>query len=69
MTPIRTALSEKMHVLADGGHARASELREKADAFDAATAKAGQPGAAKSILGAWARARRVWCECTGDPLV
>ena len=33
----RTDLSELMHALADKGHPRAAELREKADAFDAAT--------------------------------
>lgn len=65
----RTALSLKMHALADSGHPRADELREKAQAFDDATAKAGQPGVTKTILGTWSRARRLWCDCTGEPLI
>jgi short subunit dehydrogenase-like uncharacterized protein len=68
----RTALSERMHALADTGHARAAELREKADAFDVATAGCfaePQPHSVAQMVGACARARRLWCDITGEPLV
>lgn len=71
-TTSRTDLSEKMHALADKGHARADELRTKADAFDAATKgfySDPQTVDVKKFMGAYARARRVWCEITGEPLV
>lgn len=69
---VRTDLSKLMHALADTGHTRAAELREKADAFDVATDGnfANPPThTVKQMLGAWARARRVHCECTGEPLI
>lgn len=66
-------LSDKMRALADGGHARAIELREKADALDkaeaASLASAPTSDTTKKLLGAWARARRVWSECSGEPLI
>lgn len=69
MKPTRTDLSELMHALADGGHPRAAELREKADAFDAAThgfmVAQPQTHTVKQQLGTWARAHRLHCECTG----
>lgn len=71
-TATRTALSERMHALADTGHARADELREKADAFDAATAgyySNPQTVDVRKFMGAFARARRAWCEVSGEPLV
>lgn len=61
-----------MRALADQGHDRAEELREKAKAFDAAAAgfyAEEQTVGAKSFLGAYARARRLWCDITGEPLV
>jgi hypothetical protein len=61
-----TDLALKMLALADGGHPRAAELREKAQAFDKATADRVD---AKKLLGAWARARRCWSECSGEPLI
>lgn len=73
MPPETTVLSElgdRMRALADSGHPRAAELREKAAAFDAANpANAGDAWDAKRMLGAWARARRVWSECSGEPLI
>lgn len=39
MSITATDLSQKMRALADTGHPRADELREKADAFDHATAQ------------------------------
>lgn len=68
----RTPLSERMHALADSGHARAAELRERADAFDQATAGFySEPQTVKtpSFLGAFARARRLWCDITGESLI
>lgn len=68
-TPTRTDLSELMHALADSGHARAEELREKADGFDAAThgflVANPQTHTVKQQLGTWARAHRLHNECTG----
>lgn len=65
----RTDLSELMHALADSGHARAVELREKADAFDVAThgfmVAQPQTHTVRQQLGAWARASRVYSECGG----
>jgi len=72
MTVTRTALSERMHALADTGHARADELREKADAFDTATAgfyAEPQTCTVTKFMGAFARARRLWCDITGESLV
>jgi len=67
------SLAERMRALADGGHPRAEELRAKAADFDRKTAHhyspAGGSESAKAMLGAWARARKLWCECTGEPLV
>lgn len=68
----RTELSGRMHALADAGHERAVELREKANAFDQATRGFyGEPQTVdvKSFMGAFARARRLWCVCTGEPLI
>lgn len=68
--PHRTDLSRRMHALADSGHARAAELRERADAFDQATAaQDGTRAGAKRMLGAWARARRLWSDTTGESLI
>jgi hypothetical protein len=67
-------LADKMRALAKG-HPRGAELVEKADAFEKATAELYAPAtvdtkaAAKRMLGTWARARKLWCELTGEPLV
>lgn len=66
-----TDLSDKMRTLATG-HPRGSELIELADAFDQATAGFyGEPQTVdvKTFVGRWARARRVYSEVTGEPLV
>lgn len=74
MTEPSTDLGDKMRALAETGHTRAAELREKATEFDAAVS-GGEINpfrpieAAKKMLGAWARARRLWCECTGELLI
>lgn len=67
-----TDLSDKMKTLANNCHVKAKELIEKADAFDsAANGFYSQPQTVnvKSFLGAWARARKLWCEVSGEPLV
>lgn len=67
MSVTRTDLSQWMHALADKGHARAAELREKADAFDAAShGFIAEPPThtVAQMVGSWARARRVYVECT-----
>lgn len=64
-------LSEKMRVLAKT-HPRSAELIAKADELDAKTAghyASPQTVPTKSFLGAWARARRLWCELTGEALI
>ena len=62
-----------MRALAARGHARAAELYEKANALDAATQASFAPNAdreaTKRLLGAWARARRLWCDLTGEALI
>jgi len=67
-----TELGRKMRELADTGHPQAEELREKAAAFDEAANGyySEEPTVtAPKFLGCFARARRLWCDCTGEPLV
>lgn len=60
-------LATRMYDLANTGHPRAEELREKARLFRQA---ADDPEVdERKLLGAWARARRLWCQCTGEPLI
>ena len=56
----------RMRQLANNGHARANELREAADKLEKATDEYKSVG---SVVGAWAKARRVWSECSGEPLI
>lgn len=65
-------LHGKMRALADRGHPRAAELRAKADEFEAKTRgfhADPQTCDVKSFMGAWARARRLWSECSGESLI
>lgn len=66
-----TPLGIKMRALAREGHPRAEELRSRANAFDEACSSEAmaQPDGLKKMMGAWARARRLWCEVSGEPLV
>jgi hypothetical protein len=67
-----TDLSDKMRALAVSGHDQADELREKADAFDAASAgfyADPQTVFVKEFMGTWARARILWCKISGEPLI
>jgi hypothetical protein len=59
-------LPEKMRALAATGHARADDLIREADALEKVL---DTDFNVKRIVGTWARARRVWCECTGEPLI
>lgn len=66
------ALWDRMRALADEDPANAVELREKADAFEKAALgfyAEEQTVGAKTFLGAFARARGLWCRITGEPLV
>ena len=67
-----TELSDKMRHLATRGHLRSEELIEKAEALDLAAAgfyAEPQTVPVRRFLGAWARARRCWSECSGEPLI
>lgn len=71
-----TVLSDRMRALAAGDgageHERAEELRARAMNFDKAAEgfyATPQRLDAKGFAGAWARARKLWCEITGEPLV
>lgn len=50
----------------------APEMKRLADELEAAIAKAyaeaGTKEDTKRMLGCWARARRLWCDVTGEPL-
>lgn len=73
MTASDKDLSQRMRQRADAdglpaGHA----LRTQADALDQARAGylAPQPTHnVKQFVGAWARARRAWCDYSGEPLI
>lgn len=61
-----TVLSDQMRALAERlGESAAADLRAKADAFDDATTAHCTPGSAedsaKTMLRAWAKARRAYC--------
>lgn len=59
-------LPDRMRTLA-ATHQRGSELKRLADLLDAELAN--DPPNPMRVLGAWARARKLWCELTGEPLV
>jgi surfactin synthase thioesterase subunit len=61
-----TPLSDKMRALADTGHVRAEELRKAANQLDE---KVTLHGLSIGAIGAWARARKLWSDVTGEPLV
>lgn len=70
--PITTPLGDQMRALADGGHPRAIELNQAARAFELANWTywaTTQPDDLKKMMGAWARARRIYGECSGESLV
>jgi hypothetical protein len=60
-------LANRMRSLASTGNPRAAELIEKADELDKMiNADLWDTG---QVLGAWLRARKLWCEVTGEPLL
>lgn len=68
-----TTLADRMRARADEDALPADHaLRKHADAFDTATRGFyAQPQTVKvaAFVGAWARARRAWCDYTGEPLI
>ena len=64
-------LSQRMRQLSwtSKGKPRAEELRAAANELDAALEQLNQPGDLKRMMGAWARARLLWCDVTGEDLV
>ncbi len=58
----------RMRKLANNGHERARELHQAADELEKATWELGA-FSAKKIVSAWAKARRIWSECSGESLV
>lgn len=67
-----TNLSDAMQALANKDHPRGVELREAALHFDnAAFGYYGKPQTVdvKTFLGCWARARRLYAECTDGDLM
>lgn len=72
MADATTKLGDQMRALADTGHIRAEELREKAAAFDAGAIgfySDPQTVDVKKFVGTFARARRLWCDITGESLI
>lgn len=66
-----TNLSNRMRALASTRDDLPPDWLEKADAFDAATAgfySEPQTVSVQKFMGAFARARRMWCEATGEDL-
>jgi hypothetical protein len=64
----RTDLALKMIALADTGHFKAKELRQRAEAFDAAARGNFTDPPTHTIhnlMGAWGSARRLFVECGG----
>ena len=67
-----TDLAQKMLDLADSHSVdRDHDLVVKAKELEAATIGCLEKGThtTKQLLGAWARARRAWCDYTGEPWI
>lgn len=63
MADNETPLAAQMRALAEA-HERRDDLLAAADTLDAAVSLP-----IPQMIGAWAKARRLWCECTGEDLV
>lgn len=72
-TPVDPSpLGDKMRALAAIGHERADDLVRLAHDMEIKAAgfyAEEQTVEAKIFVGAWARARRCWSECSGEPLL
>jgi hypothetical protein len=70
---INTELAKRMVARADAdGLGADHQLRDLATKFEAAAVgfySEPQTVTVKSFMGAWARARRAWCNYTGEPLI
>lgn len=62
-----TPLAKQMLALADEGHPRAEELRERAEVLEDAFKLPHDD--TRHFLAAWAKARQLWSEVSGEPLV
>jgi hypothetical protein len=63
-----TALSIRMRELAARGeHPRAAELFARAQELDSAVMD--KTTSIPHLVAAWARARRLWCDLTGEDLI
>ncbi len=60
-------LANRMRSLASAGIPRAAELIEKADELDKMINA--DLWDTRQVLDAWLRARKLWCEVTGEPLL
>ena len=71
-TLAETELSKRMRNLAQSKGDLPDNWMEVADAFDAAVKgfyATPQTVSVQKFMGAFARARRMWCDVTGEPLV
>lgn len=57
------SLGDRMRALAQNGHPRAAELVKAAAEMEQAATEFKN---AASVVKYWARARRLWCEITGE---
>lgn len=65
----KPGLVERMRELAGPGkHERAAELFARARELENAIINT-EPGSVPKLVGAWARARRLWCQCSGEDLI
>lgn len=65
-------LHDKMRALAAAGHKDADALLAHADLFEVAVeAFYSDPPTitVQKYLGVWAKARKVWCRASGEPLI
>jgi hypothetical protein len=63
--PDRMDALAKTHPQADELQAKAAALRDAISGFYSTP----QQVDVRRFMGCWARARRLWCECTGEPLI
>lgn len=70
---MKELLATKMRALAEQYPAKRLELIQNAEVLEKAVAAAFKDGAdkddMKKMIGAWARARRVYCSVTGESLI